>query len=32
MRVVERVPLHVGQSPHNQGYLATKAKKLGHFF
>jgi 3,4-dihydroxy 2-butanone 4-phosphate synthase / GTP cyclohydrolase II len=32
MRVVERVPLHAGNNPHNQAYLATKAKKLGHFF
>ena len=30
MRVVERVPLLVGHSPHNQVYLATKAAKLGH--
>jgi 3,4-dihydroxy 2-butanone 4-phosphate synthase/GTP cyclohydrolase II len=30
MRVVERVPLQVGNNPHNQGYLATKVEKLGH--
>ncbi|MDD9968140.1 MAG: bifunctional 3,4-dihydroxy-2-butanone-4-phosphate synthase/GTP cyclohydrolase II [Myxococcales bacterium] len=30
MRVVERVPLHVGSNPHNQRYLATKVEKLGH--
>ena len=30
LRVVERVPLHVGQTPQNQGYLATKAAKSGH--
>jgi len=28
--VVERVPLHVGQTPQNQTYLATKAAKSGH--
>jgi GTP cyclohydrolase II len=30
MRVVERVPLQVGNNPHNTKYLATKAEKLGH--
>jgi 3,4-dihydroxy 2-butanone 4-phosphate synthase/GTP cyclohydrolase II len=30
MRVVERVPLQVGNNPHNSKYLATKAEKLGH--
>jgi 3,4-dihydroxy 2-butanone 4-phosphate synthase/GTP cyclohydrolase II len=30
MRVVERVPLQVGNNPHNSRYLATKAEKLGH--
>lgn len=29
--VVERVPLQVGENPHNEGYLATKADKLGHW-
>ncbi|WP_419812622.1 GTP cyclohydrolase II [Bacterioplanoides sp.] len=29
--VVERVPLQVGRNPHNDGYLKTKASKLGHF-
>lgn len=29
--VTERVPLLVGTNPHNRGYLATKAKKSGHF-
>jgi GTP cyclohydrolase II len=29
--VVERVPLEVGRNPHNQGYLNTKASKLGHY-
>lgn len=28
--VVERVPLLVGQNPHNAGYMKTKASKLGH--
>jgi GTP cyclohydrolase II len=28
--VTERVPLHVGQTDHNVGYLATKAAKSGH--
>jgi len=28
--VAERVPLHVGQNPHNEGYLAVKARKSGH--
>ena len=28
--VVERVPLQVGDNPHNHAYLATKAAKSGH--
>ncbi len=28
--VAERVPLHVGQTPQNAAYLATKARKSGH--
>lgn len=28
--VVERVPLRVGDNPHNREYLATKESKLGH--
>ncbi|MEZ5674217.1 GTP cyclohydrolase II [Thalassovita litoralis] len=28
--VTERVPLKVGETHHNRGYLATKAKKSGH--
>ncbi len=28
--VVEREPLQVGKNRHNEGYLATKAGKLGH--
>ena len=28
--VAERVPLKVGETAHNRGYLATKAKKSGH--
>lgn len=30
--VVERLPLRVGENPHNERYLATKAGKLGHWF
>lgn len=30
VRVTERVPLRVGENPHNTGYLATKAAKSGH--
>jgi GTP cyclohydrolase II len=29
--VVERIALRVGDNPHNEKYLATKAGKLGHF-
>lgn len=29
--VAERVPLQVGRNPHNDGYLKTKAAKLGHY-
>lgn len=32
VEVVERIPLHSGQNPHNTRYLATKRGKLGHFF
>ncbi len=28
--VVERIPMHCGRNPHNEGYLHTKADKLGH--
>ena len=28
--VVERVPLHAGENPYNEVYLATKRAKLGH--
>jgi GTP cyclohydrolase II len=28
--VAERVPLHVGKTDQNAGYLATKAAKSGH--
>ena len=31
IEVVERVPLHVGRNPHNEGYLDTKQSKLGHW-
>ena len=30
VNVVERVPLHVGRNAFNDGYLNTKASKLGH--
>ncbi len=30
MEVAERVPLAVGENPHNHEYLATKARKSGH--
>ena len=30
LAVAERVPLHVGQTAENAGYLATKAAKSGH--
>ena len=30
LAVTERVPLKVGENPHNTGYLATKAAKSGH--
>ena len=32
LAVVERVPLQVGQTAQNAGYLATKAAKSGHLF
>jgi len=28
--VTERIPLHVGHSEHNVGYLATKFERMGH--
>ncbi len=28
--VISRIPLHAGQNPHNQVYLKTKVKKMGH--
>lgn len=31
IRVVERVPLHVGKNRENERYLQTKVKKMGHF-
>jgi GTP cyclohydrolase II len=30
VHVVARVPLKVGQTAQNEGYLATKAAKSGH--
>lgn len=29
--VLERVAIEVGRNPHNEGYLDTKATKLGHY-
>ena len=29
--ITERLPLKVGQNPHNEKYLATKGGKLGHW-
>ena len=29
--IEERIPLEVGRNPHNEGYLSTKASKLGHW-
>ncbi len=31
IKVAERIPLWVGETPHNLAYLKTKAAKLGHF-
>jgi 3,4-dihydroxy 2-butanone 4-phosphate synthase / GTP cyclohydrolase II len=31
MEVVERLPLHAGENPYNEIYLATKRSKLGHW-
>jgi GTP cyclohydrolase II len=31
VHVVERVAIEVGRNPHNNGYLNTKASKLGHY-
>jgi GTP cyclohydrolase II len=30
VNVTERVPLKVGENPHNHSYLKTKATKSGH--
>tara|TARA_R110000868_G_scaffold5065_6_gene31223 strand:- start:7277 stop:7912 length:636 start_codon:yes stop_codon:yes gene_type:complete len=30
VKVIERVALEVGRNPYNEGYLSTKASKLGH--
>ena len=29
--VVERLPLHMPPNPHNQGYLQTKSRRMGHY-
>ena len=31
-KVVERLPIKTGRTPHNEKYLATKQGKLGHMF
>ena len=31
IEVVERVPLHTPSNPHNEGYLATKSRRMGHY-
>jgi GTP cyclohydrolase II len=31
VNVIERVAIEVGRNPHNDGYLNTKASKLGHY-
>ena len=31
VNVLERVAIEVGRNPHNDGYLNTKANKLGHY-
>lgn len=31
VEVTERVPIQVNRNPHNEGYLNTKAAKLGHW-
>jgi len=31
IEIVERIPLQVNRNPHNEGYLQTKAAKLGHW-
>jgi GTP cyclohydrolase II len=30
VQVIDRIPLQIGENPHNRHYLATKAGKLGH--
>ncbi len=30
LEIVDRVPLHAGQNPHNARYIATKVAKMGH--
>jgi len=29
--VAERVPLHTPSNPHNEGYLRTKSRRMGHY-
>ena len=30
IEIVERIPIKVGQNPHNEDYLKTKKEKMGH--
>lgn len=32
LEVVERLPLEIGANPHNERYLQTKCRKMGHVF
>ena len=32
LEVVERLPLEIGSNPHNERYLQTKCRKMGHVF
>ena len=31
IEVVERVPLHMPSNPHNEAYLRTKSRRMGHY-
>ena len=31
IEVVERLPLHMPSNPHNQDYLQTKSRRMGHY-
>jgi len=30
IKIIERIPIKVGQNPHNENYLKTKKEKMGH--